>query len=75
MTVETRYKLGDSLFTISRDLRVVTFTVTQIFTFVREGSVNVSYSDDAHVSYDEKQCFLTEALLFNYLKRDGENSQ
>ena len=67
MEIKTKYKIGDTLYTIE-NFNIIKFEVSRIYVFVYENGINISYSKKSSADYKESECFRTEDELIKQLK-------
>lgn len=68
MELRTKYKIGDNVFTLSKEMKIVEKKVKRVSVFVWPDETRVNYDfDDGSYEYEDK-CFGTKEELLKFIQ-------
>lgn len=72
MTAQTKFNVGDTTYTIDRDLKLISFVIESIYISVRRDATNITLYPESNsfdlTGYPEAHCFRSKDELFNYIQ-------
>ncbi len=68
MEISTKYNIGDNVFTLSKESKIVERTIQRISIFAYSDEVRVNYSFTDDSSEYETMCFPSKEALLEYIQ-------
>ncbi len=68
MEIKTKYNLGDNVFTLSNELKIVEQTIKRVAVFVWPDETRVSYDFAEGGEEYEDKCFASKDELLKYIQ-------